>query len=159
MGHALRAAVEGGSAMVDGEALVWEISHQIQRILDLPGRHQQIKRQIQGGELRQARAPTRIGHPVTISDCRSGRVRMPTDNVADANHPLAAGERFKIWLDPGAAQIGKGHIARGNAVRTGQGIKPFDLAHRIGGVPVCLDMHAGHHVKPFHRPQVILRQA
>ena len=159
MRHALVGAIEGRAAMVDDETEVREGARQLQRLGRLPGRDHQIEGQPERIEMPEPRLPGRVAHPVTLPGEGAGGVRVPAENVADADNLAVRGvaleDRWGLWrIEDGVADIAARH-----PVGFFERIEPGQFGKGLARLPAGFDMHGADDVVAGGIAQVVGRQA
>ena len=105
-----------------------------------------------------AREPPRILHQIGARGEPLGRVGVPAEPGAYADHAIIAGLRGDGRFGAGGFQRHGGDAAVGDAVRLVQRLQPSRFLQRRRRVPAGLDVHGGDHVLPGGVGAIVPRQ-
>ena len=137
--------------MVDDKDLVRESGRDARKFVGLPGIDHRLQMQPVPADGADAREPPRILHQIGARGEALGRVGVPAEPGAYADHAIIARLRGDGRFGAGGFQRHGGDVAVGDAVRLVQRLQPSRFLHRRRRVPAGLDVHGGDQVSARRR--------
>ena len=138
--HAGLVPVDGTAAVIENELLVGEIRRKPRRIRQLPGEYHQVEAHAVALEAGEACPPSGFEHDAVAGGEAAGRVGVPAQDVADADHPFETRLLIEQGLGARVAQVHMRHVACRHAAGLVERFEPSGLADAVIRLPARLDM-------------------